>query len=187
MTGTQSGDGTSTSEDGRTHWADYIDLQVPTTPPALVRAVSSTTTRITLLPCLTSSSTTTRKCDSLFSKCRRAFSIRLLSSGYNGVNPNNNPVCNRQIKANCMSTPKCTSITDTNKHCRPGQERDDHRYRSLHGLRSHRPRLLPFCVQPARGLRCWSSPRHDLGVGLNAAPSMRNITRYHRSFALAFP
>jgi hypothetical protein len=73
--------------------------------------------------------------------------------GWNGANPNNNPICGKKIRANC----ECPRARQHWRRLTPmrarrqRQRRDDHCHRPLHGLRDHRPRLLPERVLPARG------------------------------------
>ena len=142
-----------------------------------MRAVSPTPTPTTLPPSASSCSTPTRE----YQPSRRynnshSNPCSAFLSGYAGVNPNNNPVCGKKIKANCAYFFPCSSLSRKDPYMvdfphRPGQECHHHCDRPLRGLQDHRPRLLPDCVLPDRRSVHRSHQRHDLELGLSLPPT----------------
>jgi hypothetical protein len=77
----------------------FLPSQARTTLPVLVLAASRTSTRTPSAQYLTCCLTPTRM--QPLSLSSRIHIHPYCPSGYNGVNPNTNPVCNQQITATC--------------------------------------------------------------------------------------
>ena len=171
LSGTQTGEGTGTVGYRNEQWLTdcYCCAQLPTTRPAWVPAVSTTPTPTTLSRCPRTSSTTTRTYLRPFTLVSTVADQQRTNSGYSGTNPNNNPVCNKQITATCMSPfgQRTECMLMIHAH-RPRPQCHGHGHGPLRRLRDDGPRLQPVRLPAARGPLPGPSLWHDLGLGIDS-------------------